>query len=565
MINLRYINQYLQLSKFKYEGLNLIPVLFQKGDFAFTFDLKSGYHHVDIHKDSQAFLGFSWGEGVNRQFYTFTVLPFGLASACYVFTKLLRPLVKRWRARGLHVILYIDDGICGAPTKEKCGEHKELIISDLERAGLVLNVAKSCLSPHQIANWLGFTVDLQIGCFRVPEEKIERLKAAICNVSAAALVNARALASVVGQIISMSVALGPVTRLRTRAMYAVLNQRSCWADKLSLSKGASEELSFWLQNITSYNGLSIWFSAGSTRVVYSDASSTGYGGYAVELGPEFAQGQWSADEMVLSSTWRELKAVYNVLQSFASKLSGHAVKWFSDNQSVVHIVQVGSHRQHLQEGALSIFELCFQYNIKLEMEWTPRSANEIADYISRIRDFDDWSIHPELFRLIDSIWGPHTVDCFADQHNKQLPRFHSYLCPGTEAVDTFTVNWGYERCWLVPPPHLVSRAICHARACNAHGTLFVPIWKSAPFWPLLCPDGRHLAPFVHAWHVFSYRVGMFLPGCSGSNIGDSLNSETKLLAVYIDFSCTARLYNIGFCLSDTSGVCNSCAVNWSAK
>ena len=84
VIDLQYINQYLQLSKFKYEGLNLIPLLFQKGDFDFTFDLKSGYHHVDIHKDSQAFLGFSWGEGVSRQFYTFTVLSFGLASACYV-------------------------------------------------------------------------------------------------------------------------------------------------------------------------------------------------------------------------------------------------------------------------------------------------------------------------------------------------------------------------------------------------------------------------------------------------------------------------------------------------
>ena len=74
----------------------------------------------------------------------------------------------------------------------------------------------------------------------------------------------------------------------------------------------------------------------------------------------------------------------------------------------------------------------------------------------------------------------------------------------------------------------MSRAIYHARACNAHGTLFVPIWKSVPFWPLLCSNGRHLAPFVHAWHAFSYQVGMFLPGCSGSNIGDSLNSEAKL-------------------------------------
>ena len=77
----------------------------------------------------------------------------------------------------------------------------------------------------------------------------------------------------------------------------------------------------------------IWFSVGTTRIVFSDASSTGNGGYTVELGPEFSQGQWSADELVLSSTWRELKEVFNVLQSYANKLKGHAVKWFSDNQA----------------------------------------------------------------------------------------------------------------------------------------------------------------------------------------------------------------------------------------
>ena len=35
--------------------------MFQQGDWAFSFDLKSGYHHVDIHEDSQNILGFSWG------------------------------------------------------------------------------------------------------------------------------------------------------------------------------------------------------------------------------------------------------------------------------------------------------------------------------------------------------------------------------------------------------------------------------------------------------------------------------------------------------------------------
>ena len=81
-------------------------------------------------------------------------------------------------------------------------------------------------------------------------------------------------------------------------------------------------------NIEAYNGQPIWFSPGTTRVAYSDASSSGYGGYVVELGPEFAHGLWSPTELELSSTWRKLKAVAMTLCYFADQLKGHAVKWF---------------------------------------------------------------------------------------------------------------------------------------------------------------------------------------------------------------------------------------------
>ena len=125
VIDLQYINQFLPIQKFKYEGLNLVPQLFRKEDFFFTFDLKSGYHHVDIHEDCWPYLGFSWGTGVLRRYYVFRVLPFGLASACYVFTKLLRPLVKRWRSLGIRAIVYIDDGIVGAKSETQYLEHEE--------------------------------------------------------------------------------------------------------------------------------------------------------------------------------------------------------------------------------------------------------------------------------------------------------------------------------------------------------------------------------------------------------------------------------------------------------
>ena len=77
------------------------------------------------------------------------------------------------------------------------------------------------------------------------------------------------------------------------------------------------------------------------------------------------------EEVKHSSTWRELKAVYLILQSFASRLAGHSVKWSTDNQGIMHIVSSGARRSHLQDGAMAIFELCFQHSIKLEMDWVP--------------------------------------------------------------------------------------------------------------------------------------------------------------------------------------------------
>ena len=125
-------------------------------------------------------------------------------------------------------------------------------------------------------------------------------------------------------------------------------------------------------------------------MAYSDASDSRYGGYVVELGPDVAHGQWSETESKQSSTWRELKAIYLVLKSYAKKLEGHIVKWLTDNQGTMCIVRAGTRKEHLQDGALVIFELCFTHSIRLEMDWIPSSLNEYVDAISRIIDYDDW-------------------------------------------------------------------------------------------------------------------------------------------------------------------------------
>lgn len=64
--------------------------------------------------------------------------------------------------------------------------------------------------------WLGFNIDLAKGEFLMPTKKLEVLTSQLHVVMKAPAVPA--LASVVGNIMSMSLALGPVTHLKTRIL-----------------------------------------------------------------------------------------------------------------------------------------------------------------------------------------------------------------------------------------------------------------------------------------------------------------------------------------------------------
>ena len=103
ILDLRVVNACLYKRKVKFDNHNKALDYFTLNDFMIKSDLKSSYHHLDIFPAHRKFLGFSWAfeDGV-LQFLQFNVLPFGLSTAPYIFTKLLRPLVKLWRGQGFH-------------------------------------------------------------------------------------------------------------------------------------------------------------------------------------------------------------------------------------------------------------------------------------------------------------------------------------------------------------------------------------------------------------------------------------------------------------------------------
>ena len=113
-------------------------------------------------------------------------------------------------------------------------------------------------------------------------------------------------------------------------------------------------------------------------------------------------------------------------------------------------------------------------------------TSQLADYLSKLTDVNDWGINPDIFRWISTLWGPFTVDRFATWYNDKCLRFNSrFWNPGCEGVDAFTQNWQEENNWLVPPPSQIIRVWRHLKLCKAQGALIIPLWKGTLFWPCM--------------------------------------------------------------------------------
>lgn len=151
ILDLSVLNSYLKRDKVKFEDYKVALEYFEKDCFCIKFDLKSSYHHIDICKECQTFLGFQWKDN----YYCFTVLPFGLSTAPYIFTKCLRAMVKNWRSNNIKIVLYLDDGIAMSESFEECQRISSFIKSSLDKAGFLINHEKSIFSPVQDLEWLG--------------------------------------------------------------------------------------------------------------------------------------------------------------------------------------------------------------------------------------------------------------------------------------------------------------------------------------------------------------------------------------------------------------------------
>ncbi|VDI17418.1 Hypothetical predicted protein [Mytilus galloprovincialis] len=282
ILDLSTLNLSVKKEKIKFEDWKIAVQYFQKNDYLYKFDLKSGYFHLDICPQQHTYLGFSWED----KFYCFTVLAFGLSTGPYIFTKCLRPLVKYWRKNGIKIVLYLDDGFGMNNENNECIKDAEFVKQSLLSAGFLLNEEKSVFTPVQKLEWLGIIWDSCNFTLCIPQRRIDELLQSIHNVfREIPYISARNLAQVTGRIISMSPVIGNITRIMTRYCYMSIESRMSWDSYLVLESKSFviSELKFWLDNIANVNFKTLNQYSQSHVMVYSDASSIAAGACTVEL------------------------------------------------------------------------------------------------------------------------------------------------------------------------------------------------------------------------------------------------------------------------------------------
>ena len=113
-------------------------LLLERDDLMFSFDLKSGYHHVNIAQEHWKYLGFAWRGALLSPIWAFfcLLLYHQIGASGY------------WKAKGLRIVVYFDDGLCEVDWKAKVLEASALVMYTLEHAGFVMNI-----SGHGCRGW----------------------------------------------------------------------------------------------------------------------------------------------------------------------------------------------------------------------------------------------------------------------------------------------------------------------------------------------------------------------------------------------------------------------------
>ena len=246
VLNLRPLNQYVEHEFFKMKTTKTVCSMILKNDFLTSIDLKDAFLHVPIAPTHRKYLQFQW----KGKTYQFRTLPFGLSLSPLVFTKILRPLLRWARRKGIRLSAYLDDLLIMGRTVEQSRRNTQLVREKLMALGFIINEKKSSLELSQSLDHLGFTFDTPKMMLSVPKSKLRDLRREATKMKNKGHTTLKNLTSFVGKAMATTLAVFPA-RLMTRNLLSLKNSalrrpQAQWTDTVMLTTEAEDNLNWWI-------------------------------------------------------------------------------------------------------------------------------------------------------------------------------------------------------------------------------------------------------------------------------------------------------------------------------
>ena len=422
--------------------------------------------------------------------YKFVCVCFGLKSAPFLFTKVLKPVYAWFRQQNIRCSYYIDDSLNMDQDRAVCQGNTNFMVKSLDSFGFTINFTKSSLIPAQRIVFFGFIIDSVEFKVYLTEEKIQKILTKAKALLKKGVVIVRALASFIGLIINAFYAVfeAPLHyRGLERNKLAGLGVENNFDNEVILSKTSIEELNWWIDNVRLKNGKVIRHKAAEIHC-RTDASLEGWGSIDLDTNLH-ANGRWNAEESCNPIHILEMLAIFYALQSLYSNKRDVHIEIQSDNViSIKYITDLGGMTsKSMDRLAYDIWDWCLKRRIVLSAVFIAGSLNT-ADFYSRsFTDHSEFMLKREIFdRLCKQFFVP-DIDLFASRLNKQMASFVSwYPEPGAMHCNAFTISWHNFHPYIFPPISLVGKIINKINEDSVEKAILVfPFWKAQSWFPLV--------------------------------------------------------------------------------
>lgn len=492
VLDLSVLNRFLQVGHFKMETAASIRNSIRPRDWAISLDLKDAYFHILIHVADQKFLRFVW----RGEIFQFRALPFGLAPAPWLFTKITRELCRSVRSLGIRLQVYLDDWLLLAATEAICHQHMLTMIAKCQTLGFILNSEKSDLTPRQVFIYLGMRFDTLAWTVSPSPQRIARLEGLLSLLLSMDSAPVRLLASLLGSMESMALLLplGRLHKRRVQRLFMEVTDFQNWNQVVLLGDRLRPTVSQWLNQSWLAQGVPIALPP-PQETLYTDSSMSGWGAH---MGCLDASGLWDASMAGQHINLLELEAVAMALQEFVQDVKGKHILLNTDNTTVACYLnkQGGTHSHSLSVRAEEILLWCQDRKISLTAKYIPGKLNILADVLSRSHMVlpTEWTIVHRALTPVWNHWFRPDVDLFATKFSKRLPIYVSPVPdPQAWAVDALSLSWTPLLAYAFPPIPILGKVLKKARQEQATLILVAPKWEAQQWFPDLL-DLSHEAP-----------------------------------------------------------------------